>query len=72
VKKGSIMIMHMSDTALYTAVALDILLTANEAKSDSDPSKFRVGRLSDYLISGYSQFDRQKSLELTRPASIPR
>jgi len=46
-------------------VALDILLTANEDKSDSDPSKFRIGALSDFLISGYSQIDRKKSLELT-------
>ena len=40
------------------------MLTANEAKADSDPSKFKVGRLSDYLIEGYSQIDRGKSLKL--------
>jgi peptidoglycan/xylan/chitin deacetylase (PgdA/CDA1 family) len=59
VKKGAIVVMHMSDTAAYTATALDILLTANEAKADSDPAKFKVGRLSDYLIDGYSQFNRK-------------
>ena len=66
VKKGAVLIMHMSDTSIYTAVALDILLTANAGKSDSDPSKFKVARLSDYLINGYSQIDRKKSLELNR------
>jgi len=66
VRKGAVLIMHMSDFAVYTAVALDILLTANEQKSDADPSKFKVGNLSDYLIPGYSQIDRKKSLELTR------
>lgn len=59
VKKGAILVMHMSDTAAYTAAALDILLTANEAKADSDPSKFKVGRLSDYLVDGYSQINRK-------------
>jgi peptidoglycan/xylan/chitin deacetylase (PgdA/CDA1 family) len=64
-KKGAVLVMHMSDYSIYTAVALDILLTANEDKNDSDPSKFRIGQLSDYLIKGYSQIDRKKSLELT-------
>ena len=63
VEKGAILVMHMGDD-LYTAAALDILLMANEAKSDSDPSKFKVGRLSDYLIDGYSQIDRKKTLRL--------
>ena len=65
VNKGAILVMHMSDTSIYTAVALDLLLTANENKRDSDPTKFRIGQLSDYLIQGYSQIDRKKSLELT-------
>jgi peptidoglycan/xylan/chitin deacetylase (PgdA/CDA1 family) len=62
VRKGAILVMHMSDTSIYTAVALDILLTANAAKVDADPSKFVVGRLSDYLIEGYSQMGRKKNL----------
>ncbi|WP_038670096.1 polysaccharide deacetylase family protein [Pelosinus sp. UFO1] len=65
VKKGAILTMHMGDSCIYTPTALDILLTANEAKSDTDPSKFKVGRLSDYLIDGYSQINRKKSLKLT-------
>lgn len=65
VNKGAILVMHMSDTSIYTAVALDLLLTANENKRDSDPTKFKIGQLSDYLIQGYSQIDRKKSLELT-------
>jgi len=64
VQKGAILVMHMSDGAKYTATALDILLTANEVKPDSDPSKFKVGRLSDYLIDGYSQINRKKTLRL--------
>ncbi|SDD97745.1 polysaccharide deacetylase family protein [Sporomusa acidovorans] len=64
VKKGAVLVMHMTDRAAYTAMSLDILLTANEAKPDSDPSKFKVGRLSDYLIAGYSQIDRKKTLQL--------
>ncbi len=59
VKKGAILVMHMGDSEVYTATALDILLTANEAKADSDPSKFKVGRLSDYLTDGYSQMSRK-------------
>ena len=62
--KGAVLIMHMGDGSVYTPMALDILLTANEAKADSDPSKFKVGRLSDYLIDGYSQINRRKSLKL--------
>lgn len=65
VKKGAILTMHMGDSCIYTPVALDILLTANEAKADSDPSKFKVGRLSDYIIEGYSQSDRKASLKLS-------
>jgi peptidoglycan/xylan/chitin deacetylase (PgdA/CDA1 family) len=65
VKKGAILTMHMGDSCIYTPVALDILLTANEAKVDSDPSKFRVGRLSDYLIDGYWQSNRKEALKLS-------
>lgn len=65
IKKGTILTMHMGDSCIYTPVALDILLTANEAKADTDPSKFKIGRLSDYLIDGYSQSDRKESLKLT-------
>lgn len=64
VKKGAILVMHMSDSSVYTAMALDILLTANAAKADTDPSKFKVGRLSDYLTDGYSQSNRKHSLRL--------
>lgn len=64
VKKGAILTMHMGDSCVYTPIALDILLTANEAKPDSDPSKFRVGRLSDYLPDGYSQINVKKSTKL--------
>ncbi len=66
VEKGSVLVMHMSDTSPYTAVALDVLLTANAAKADSDPTKFKVGRLTDYLSEGYSQKDRKKSIELNK------
>ncbi|QDR79729.1 polysaccharide deacetylase family sporulation protein PdaB [Sporomusa termitida] len=68
VKKGSVVVMHMTDSAAYTAMALDILLTANEAKADADPSKFKVGRLADYLTEGYSQINRRQTLQLTAPA----
>lgn len=60
VNKGAILVMHMSDNSIYTPIALDILLTANEQKLDSDPSKFKVGRLSDYLTDQYSQNKRQQ------------
>jgi peptidoglycan/xylan/chitin deacetylase (PgdA/CDA1 family) len=69
-KKGTILTMHMGDSCIYTPVALDILLTANEAKADSDPSKFRVGRLSDYLIDGYLQSNRKESLKLSSHDSV--
>ncbi len=60
--KGAVLVMHMSDTAPLTPIALDLLLTANAAKADSDPSKFYVGRLGEYLTGEYSQVNRQKSL----------
>ena len=55
VRKGSILIMHMTDAAKYTAEALDELLTVNEQRDENDPKKFKVGRLSDYLTDGYDQ-----------------
>ena len=60
VKPGAIFVMHMSDPAKYTAVALDYVLTANEKKPEGDPAKFTVGRLSDYLKNGYSQAPNRK------------
>lgn len=64
VKKGAVFVMHMSDNSLYTAKALDAILTANAEKSDGDPTKFIVGRLSDYLVDGYDQASRKRSLVL--------
>lgn len=55
VRKGSILIMHMTDNAAYTAEALDYILTVNEARDDNDPKKFKTGRLSDHLKEGYDQ-----------------
>lgn len=58
-KKGSILLWHAAPA--YSAIALDILLTANEAKAAGDPSKFKVGRLADYLTDGYSQAAKSSS-----------
>ena len=55
VRKGSILIMHMTDKAQYTAKALDYILTVNDARDDNDPKKFKTGRLSEYLKEGYDQ-----------------
>lgn len=55
VRKGSILIMHMTDKAEYTAEALDYILTVNDARDDNDPKKFKTGRLSEYLKEGYDQ-----------------
>ncbi len=55
VRTGSILVMHMTDGARFTAEALDELLTANEQRVDNDPKKFKVGRLADYLTAGYDQ-----------------
>ena len=60
-KKGAVLVMHMSDNSMYTALAVDILLTANAKKADSDPTKFTVGRLSDYLSDSYTQKTRKKA-----------
>jgi len=61
--KGSIIIMHFSDSSKFTAEALDILLTENNKKSSSDPSKFRVGNLADYLTWNYEQTQPVESSE---------
>lgn len=55
VRKGSILIMHMTDKAKYSAEALDYILTVNDARDDNDPKKFKMGRLSEYLKEGYDQ-----------------
>ena len=54
--------MHMTTDAKFTPYALDVILTANEKKSDNDPTKFKVGLLSDYLDYGYSQGKTKKQL----------
>ena len=54
----------MSDSAQYTAHALDAILTANERRSDDDPGKFIPAKLSDYLVEGYDQASPKKSLAL--------
>ena len=59
VRRGAILIMHMSTTAKKTARALDIFLGANEKLSDGDPRKFKVGLLGDYLKDGYAQNKKQ-------------
>ena len=64
VKNGAIFVMHMSDVARYTARALDILLTLNENKAVGDPTRFEVGRLSDFLIDGYDQSKKRATLNL--------
>ena len=59
VKRGAILVMHMSSTAARTAEALDILLTANDALPDGHPGKFKVGLLGDYLTGDYDQTMKQ-------------
>ena len=66
VKKGAVFVMHMSDTSKFTPRALDILLTENAKKAVDDPTRFEVGRLSDYLIKGYNQSKRIQTLELQK------
>lgn len=66
VRKGAIFVMHMTATAKYTATALDIILTENEKKADGDPTKFRVGQLSQYLNGDYSQAKTEKQLREQR------
>ena len=66
VRKGAIFVMHMTNEAKYTATALDIILTENEKKADGDPTKFRVGQLSQYLNGDYSQAKTEKQLRHER------
>ena len=61
-RKGAIFVMHMTSAAKFTATALDVILTANEKKADNDPTKFKVGLLSDYLDYGYSQGKTKKQM----------
>ena len=56
----------MSDVCAYTAAALDILLTANEGKAANDRTKFKVGKLSDYLNDNYVPVDIKKSIPVNR------
>ena len=46
---GSIIVMHMSDTAAYTASGLDKFFSYNASLPDGDPNKYVFSRLSDYL-----------------------
>jgi len=66
VRKGAIFVMHMTAAAKYTAHAVDLILTANEKKSDDDPTKFKVGLLSDYLNESYSQEKTPQELSRTK------
>lgn len=66
VRKGAIFVMHMTNEAKYTATALDVILTENEKKADGDPTKFRVGQLSQYLNGDYSQAKTEKQLREQR------
>ena len=59
VKRGAILVMHMSATAMRTAPALDMLLTANDLLPDDHPGKFKVGLLGDYLTGDYDQTMKQ-------------
>ena len=66
VRKGAIFVMHMTAAAKYTAHAVDLILTANEKKADNDPTKFKVGLLSDYLNENYSQAKSPKEMSRTK------
>ena len=68
VKRGAILIMHMSATSMRTAPALDMLLTANELLPDDHPGKFKVALLGDYLTADYDQ--RMKQIPLTKEKTI--
>ena len=64
VRKGSIIVMHMTDHAKYTAETLDELLTINEKRLDNDPKKFKVGCLEDYLTEDYRQDEKDRNDEM--------
>lgn len=55
VKNGAVLVMHMSDLSVYTPTALDLLLTINEQRADTDPAKFIALPLSAYLKNNYDQ-----------------
>lgn len=65
VLKGTAFVIHMSDVAKYTARALDIILTENEARPEGDAKKFKVALLSEYLVDGYDQSKKLASKKLT-------
>ncbi len=44
---GAVLVMHFSDNSAYTADAVDLLLTENEARPEE--KRFHFARLSDYL-----------------------
>lgn len=69
VRSGSIIVMHMTNAAKFTARALDIMLTVNEKRSDDDPMKFKVGMLGDYLVKGYDQMAKDDMPKATVPVS---
>ena len=66
IQKGAVLIFHMSDVCAYTAMGIDILLTANELKAANDPAKFKTGKLSDYLQDDYIPVDINKSIAASR------
>ena len=53
--KGAILVMHMTDHAAYTSIAVDLALTANAQKDDSDKTKFKTDKLSNYISHEYQQ-----------------
>ena len=55
VKRGAILVMHMSSTSMATSKALDMLLTANDGLPEGHPGKFKVGLLGAYLVGDYDQ-----------------
>ena len=59
VKRGAILVMHMSATSMRTSKALDMLLTANDSLPEGHPGKFKVGLLGDYLTGDYDQTMKQ-------------
>ncbi len=50
VRAGTVIVMHMSDTSEYTAEALELFFSANEARLPKDRLTFAL--LGDYLTSG--------------------
>lgn len=48
-KKGTIIVMHMSDDAKFTAETIDKFLTENANKNENDPTRFVVGDLTTFL-----------------------